>query len=97
MLAEAIRQLLPVADHAAHEINESWAVGAVQRADMVLAMWTRQRRGRSSRLDGRLPDPAKGFFDVVDNPNRPDPGQTIPPECKRPSRKTKSIQGRSIP
>ena len=40
---EALRQLLPLAESAAKEINERWAVGAVQRADMALGKWSNKR------------------------------------------------------
>jgi hypothetical protein len=89
MLAEALRQLLPLAEKAAKEINERWAVGALQRADITLAMWVRQGRGRAKQLDGSLPPHAAGFWNVVDNPEHPDPGQSVPVECQRPKRNRK--------
>ena len=92
MLAEAVRQILPLAKEAAGLFNENWAVSSVQRADILLNMWVRQGRGRRKRLDGPIPEPAMGFSNVTDNPDHPDPGQSVPPECQRPSRKTKRVQ-----
>jgi hypothetical protein len=95
MLAEAIRQILPLAKEAAGLFNERWAVSSVQRADILLNMWVRQGRGRKKQLGGPLPEPAKGFWNVTDNPDHPDPGQSVPPECQSPSRNTKRPQNRS--
>jgi hypothetical protein len=49
MLAEAIRSLLPLAERAALEINETWAINPVQRGELLLEMWTRQARGKGKR------------------------------------------------
>ena len=49
MLAEAIRLLLPLAERAAREINETWAIDPVQRGELLLEMWSRQVRGKGRR------------------------------------------------
>lgn len=85
MLAEALRQILPLAEGASREVFEKWADRAVQRADITLKMWVKQKRGRDKLLDGELPPPAK-FLNAPENPDRPDPGQTIPAECRLPKR-----------
>jgi hypothetical protein len=72
MLAEAIRQLLPLAERASREINERWADRAVQRAEMALTMWVRQERGRAKLLDGALPPHAR-FLTRQRIPNIPTP------------------------
>jgi hypothetical protein len=97
MLAEAMRQILPLAKEAAGLFNERWAVSSVQRADLMLNMWVRQGRGRKKRLDGPLPEPAKGFWNVTDNPDHRDPGQSVPSECVRPSRKKPLTQSTATP
>ena len=85
MLAEALRQILPLAEQASREVFEKWADRAVQRASIALTMWTKQERERAKRLDGELPPPAK-FLNAPENPDRPDLGQTIPVECRRAKR-----------
>jgi hypothetical protein len=55
MLAEALRQLLPIASYgmaATSVINHQLVV---MRAEMVLDYWTRQERGRIKQLGGALP------------------------------------------
>jgi hypothetical protein len=67
MPAEAMRQILPLAERAAREVSERWAVSANFRAKFVLEVWTRQERGRAKT-------------------EHPDPGQSVPEECRRPKR-----------
>ena len=77
MLAEALRQLIPIAEIAARTIGRSWATGPVQRAVTVLNLWIEQGTARAEQLDGPVPDQV-AFSGVVDELARPDPGQTIP-------------------
>jgi hypothetical protein len=49
MLAEAIRLLLPLAERAAREIDETWAIDPVQRGELLLEMWNRQMRSKGRR------------------------------------------------
>jgi hypothetical protein len=79
MLAEALRQLIPIAETAARTIGRSWATGPVQRAVTVLK-WIQQGSARAQQLDGPVPDQV-AFSGVVDELARPDPGQTIPRDC----------------
>jgi hypothetical protein len=83
MLAEALRRIIPLADSAAHQINERWAVRSIQGAHLILEMWSRQDGGRKKRLGGPLPSPPRGFCNVVDNPEHPSPVFIVPAECVR--------------
>jgi len=84
MLAEALRQLIPIAETAARTIGRSWATGPVQRAVTVLNLWIEQGSARAQQLDGPVPAQVT-FSGVVDELARPDPGQTIPPGCREDS------------
>lgn len=87
MLAEALRQLLPVADSGVRAVKTERAYKPYRRAEIVLEMWTRQERGRLKKLDGPLPV-RNGFgFSLAPDPAHADTGQTIPAECER--RKTR--------
>ena len=81
MLAEAPRQPIPIAETAARTIGRSWATGPVQRAVTVLNLLIEQGSARALQLDGPVPDQVR-FSGVVDERARPDPGQTIPPDCR---------------
>ena len=81
MRAEALRQLMPIAETAARTIGRSWATGPVQRAVTVLNLWIEQGTARAEQLNGPVPDQVT-FSGVVDELARPDPGQTIPRDCR---------------
>jgi hypothetical protein len=49
MLADAIRLLLPLAERAAREINEKWAIDPVQHGELLLELWTRQATKKKDR------------------------------------------------
>jgi hypothetical protein len=53
MPAEALRQLLPVAEFGVRALKAKHAVAPFRRAEVALGMWTRQERGRLSRLNVR--------------------------------------------
>jgi hypothetical protein len=84
ILAEALRQLIPVAESSVRASKTHNAVMAFRRAEMMLDMWTRQERGRIKKLGGPLPPIVRleGPFD--EDSNNPDPGQIIPADCERP-------------
>ena len=84
MLAEALRQLIPIAETAARTRGRSWATGPVQRAVTVLNLLIERGSARALQLDGPVPDQVT-FSGVVDELARPDPGQTIPPDCREDS------------
>jgi hypothetical protein len=88
MLAEALRQLVPLAETAARAVGRSWATRPVQRAVAVLNLWIEQDTTRIKQLDGPVPDQIT-FAGVVDELARPDPGQTIPPDCRENSSEAK--------
>jgi len=88
MLAEALRQLIRIAETAARTMGRSWATGPVQRAVTVLKLWIEQGSTRALQLDGPVPDQVT-FSGVVDELARPDPGQTIPPDCRENSPEAK--------
>jgi hypothetical protein len=52
ILAEALRQLIPVAESGVSTHN---SLMAFRRAQTVLDMWVRQERGRVEKLGGPLP------------------------------------------
>lgn len=90
MLAEALRQLLPVAEAGVRALKTHRAAGPFRRAEIVLDLWVRQEPGRRKKLDGPLPQVPR-FHDLLPpstayEEKDDDPGQTIPPECKRPPR-----------
>lgn len=87
MLAEALRQLIPVAETAVRSERTNGNVGPFRRAEIILSMWTRQERGRAKKLGGPLP-PTAAFpdFTFTDDPANPDQGQTVPADCERPKR-----------
>ena len=96
MLAEALRQLIPVAESGVRVLKTTRAVRCFRRAELALEMWTRQERGRAKKLDGPLPPRPRPFEgDFLDDPANPDPGQTIPAECSR--RKKKSVKAENPP
>lgn len=91
MLAEALRQLIPVAE-AGVRATKGQGVRPYRRAEEVLDMWVRQERGRKKKVDGPLPkvpvfDPAEL---VCAGPDEADPGQSVPVECRRPKRPRKA-------
>jgi hypothetical protein len=83
MLAEALRQLLPVAETGVRKLKTANAVAPFRRAEVVLQMWARQERGRLKKLDGPLPTSPELNFKFREDRKNPDPGQKIPPECSR--------------
>ena len=86
VLAEALRQLIPIAQEGVAALNTSKAFGPLARAHLVLEMWCRQERGRKKLLAGPLP--AERFWPNLtpDDPCDPDPGQNIPAALWPPSR-----------
>jgi hypothetical protein len=84
ILAEALRQLIPVAETGVRVSMSHNAVMAFRRAEMMLDMWTRQERGRIKKLGGPLPAIVRLEGVLGEDPNNPDPGQMIPKECERP-------------
>ncbi len=90
MLAEAMRQLLPVAELGLHAVQTSDLIGPFRRAETVLFMWTRQQRGRERKLDGPLPPSPNFPPDYFIEVDAPETTQSIPPECKRQKRARKS-------
>jgi hypothetical protein len=89
ILAEALRQLIPVAEAGVRVSMTYNAAMAFRRAEMMLDMWTRQERGRIKRLGGPLPGTVRLEGVLGEDPNNPDPGQMIPEECERPQPKRK--------
>jgi hypothetical protein len=90
MLAEALRQLLPVAELGLRSVKTSDLLGPFRRAERVLGLWEEQKPGRAAKLDGplpRTPSFPEGYFIVVDDEYY---GGSVPPECERPSRRKKS-------
>lgn len=86
MLAEALRQLIPVAEFGVRALKTDKAVMPFRRAEMILDMWARQDRQRKKQLGGPLPSVARfhcAFFEDVKNP---DTGQVVPAECERPKK-----------
>ncbi len=81
MLPEELRQIIPIAETGARSIGRSWATGPLQRAVAVLNLWIEQGSVRAEQLDGPVPDQVT-FSGVVDELARPDPGQTIPRDCR---------------
>ena len=81
MLPEELRQIIPIAETVARSIGRSWATGPVQRAVTVLNLLIERGSARALQLDGPVPDQVR-FSGVVDERARPDPGQTIPPDCR---------------
>lgn len=86
VLAEALRQLIPVAEFGVRALKTENAVGPYGRATMMLEMWARQERGRIKKLGGPVPRGSGFHFKFFEDPNNPDPGQIIPEECERPKR-----------
>jgi hypothetical protein len=84
ILAEALRQLIPVAESGVRASMTHNAVMAFRRAEMMLDMWTRQERGRIKKLGGPLPPIVRLEGPFNEDRNNPDPGQMIPEECERP-------------
>lgn len=83
MLAEALRQLIPVAEFGVRSLKTTHAVRPFRRAEVVLEMWARQERGRLKKLEGSLP-PSPCFDEAFFDPVKPEAGQTVPAECERP-------------
>jgi hypothetical protein len=98
VLAEALRQLLPVAQEGVRALRTMNAYMPLTRAHLMLEMWVRQERGRAKKLGGELPSQrGLGVKDLSEDPNNPDPGQIIPEECERPKRpRSKKVVGPSI-
>jgi hypothetical protein len=88
MLAEAMRQILPLAATGMTVTAVFHHRSQVMRAEVVLDMRTRQERGRIKSLGGPLPKLEYPPFNEVAS-DIPDPGQIIPVECQRPSRRKK--------
>ena len=87
MLAEALRQLIPVAEFGVRALKTVNAVRPYRRAGDVLEMWARQERGRRKKLGGPLPAlPSFPYSHFFEDPAHPDPGQIVPAECERPKR-----------
>jgi hypothetical protein len=86
MLAEALRQLIPVAEFGVRTLKTNNAVMPFRRAEIVLDMWVRQERGRVKTLGGSLPPTPRFEYQFFEDPNNPDPGQIVPAECQRPKR-----------
>jgi hypothetical protein len=84
ILAEALRQLIPVAESGVRASMTHNAAMAFRRAEMLLDMWARQERGRIKKLGGPLPPIVRLENVSPEDPNNPDPGQTIPADCERP-------------
>jgi hypothetical protein len=87
MLAEALRQLIPVAEFGVRSLKTDNAVMPFRRAEMILDMWARQDRQRKKQLGGPLPPMTRFSFTFFQDAKNPDPGQTVPSECERPRRK----------
>jgi hypothetical protein len=96
MLAEALRQLLPVASHGMASTSVTNHRRVVMRAENVLDYWTRQERGRIKQLGGPLPKIEYPAYTPVAT-DVDDPGQVIPVECQRPPRPKKRRPGRDTP
>ena len=84
MLAEALRQLIPVGEFGVRALKTDNAMGPYRRAQVVLEMWTRQERGRDKKLGGPLPVSPRFEYRFFEDPVKPEPGQIVPPECERP-------------
>lgn len=87
MLAEALRQLMPVAEAGVRTIPTTRTVRPFRRAEAVLDMWVRQERGRRKKLDGPVPQIAKFTTETIVEVG--DDGQSVPLECQRPTRRFK--------
>lgn len=55
MLAEALLELIPVAEGGVRVLETDDAVMTFRRAETILKMWTRQEKGRIKKLGGPLP------------------------------------------
>jgi hypothetical protein len=87
MLAEAVRQLLPLAEFGLRAVKTSDLLLPFRRAEYVLNAWVHQGRGRTKMLDGPLPKKPifnAGYFIEVECE---DTAHSIPVECLRPKRK----------
>jgi hypothetical protein len=78
ILAEALRQLIPVAEFGVRALKTTHAVGPFRRAETVLEMWTRQERGRLKKLGGPLPRFTRFEGPFFEDPANPEPGQIVP-------------------
>jgi hypothetical protein len=87
MLAETLRQLIPVAEFGVRSLKTTHAIRPFRRAEVVLEMWTRQERGRLKKLDGPLPPSPQFEPGYFTGPPNSEPGQTIPADCERPKKK----------
>lgn len=97
MLAEALRQLLPVAEIGVRSERTNGNVGPFRRAELMLRMWTRQERGRAKKLGGPIPPSNEMNFNFTDDPANPDRGQTVPAECERPKRSKRKAPPETAP
>lgn len=90
MLAEAMRQLLPIAEFGLRAVKTSDLVPPFRRAETILTMWTAQRRGRLKQLDGPMPESPKFPSDYFIEVDVQDCGQIVPRQCERAPRARKS-------
>jgi hypothetical protein len=104
MLAEALRQLIPVAQSGVLSLKTRNAAMPLFRAQNTLEMWTRQERGRLKKLGGALPGHIVIEDPLLEDAANPDPGQIVPAECVRPKKPKKQarstkceICGQSMP
>lgn len=86
MLAEALRQIIPAAGDGVIAKKSGSYIQAFRRAELVLAMWVKQERGREKQLGGPLPSSPKFSLKFIQDGR--DAGQTIPAECLRARVKT---------
>ena len=97
MLAEAMRQLIPVAEFGVRALKTVRSVRPFRRAETMLNMWSRQERGRLKKLGGPLPPVPRFDYDFFEDPAHPDPGQIVPAECERPKKVRKHVKAASLP
>jgi hypothetical protein len=94
-LAEALRQLIPVAQEGVAAVRTHEAAAPLLRAHIALEMWCRQKRGRAKLLGGPLPE-HRYFPDIAQpDPTKPQSVQIIrtrpnPPRRQRTTRKPHS-------
>jgi hypothetical protein len=91
-LAEALRQLIPVAQEGVAAVKTYEAAAPLLRAHIALEMWCRQKRGRAKLLGGPLPE-QRDFPDIAPpDPTKPQSVHIIrtaprPPRTRKPQNK----------
>lgn len=96
MLAEALRQMIPVAEFGVRALKTANAVGPYRRAETLLDMWVRQERGRLKKLGGELPQVVRFNCRFFEDNKNPDPGQIVPADCERPKEKRHLGRGKIL-